>query len=98
MCPGFTGLEIPTVAIPEVIGDVCWQAVAPVEDQLKVYELPDWMVTGPSEPLALMSTVTGGMVGGTTIGAARPTTTESVAFVMPFVQVMVRVTGALTVG
>ena len=98
MCPAATVEEVPDVEIPDVIGDVCWHAVAFEEVQENVYVSPWFRVTGPSEPLALMSTVnTPGTTG--TIGAgARATTTESVAFVMPSVQVMVKVTGALTDG
>ena len=42
---------------PEGNGDVISQTVAPVEDQVYVYESPLLIVTGPSEPLALISTV-----------------------------------------
>ena len=42
-----------------MIGEVCWQAVAFEDVQENVYGSPWFRVTGPSEPLAFMSTETG---------------------------------------
>ena len=51
---------------PEGNGDVIAQTVALVEDHVYMYESPSVIVTGPSEPLALISaeTVTGEGGGG----------------------------------
>jgi len=44
--------------MPELAGEVSWQEVAFEDVQLYEYESPSVIVIWPSEPLALMSTVT----------------------------------------
>lgn len=55
-CPGSIGPPLPEVVVPESPdGEVSVQAVASVELQEYENDSPSVIVTGPSEPLALIS-------------------------------------------
>ncbi len=64
---------VPERLTPDAVGEVCWQAVAFVEDQVYVNVSPGLRVIGPSEPFTFTSTV--GVVDG---AAGSETVTESV--------------------
>jgi hypothetical protein len=90
-------IEDPESATPEETGETIWQAVA-FEEAVHEYVKLDpgaIVTTGPSEPFALISAVTGLAGAG---AAARLTVTESLTLSTPSVQVTVKVVEPPTAG
>lgn len=90
---GPMGPSDPFSVIPETPdGEVNWQAVALPDAQVKFQDSPLNIVTSVSEPFIFISAVT------VVEEATTPITTESVALLVPLVQLIVSVVEAVSVG